>query len=165
MGATAIWLQSSGRVNLLEEISAHGVAVSGFPLFNALPLGLLLGSLFPILIITFFLTSADSSTLALGMLTTGGKESPSSLNRIIWGTLMGILASLLVVGGGIPALRSLAILSGLPFVVIAMLSIVTISVEFRKLVPIFESSTKVKRSPRSESPPRSESNEESQRKD
>ncbi|GAB3669931.1 BCCT family transporter [Halopiger thermotolerans] len=165
MGGTAIWLQRSGRVNLLEEISAHGVAISGFPLFNALPLGPLLSGLFPVLITTFFLTSADSSTLALGMLTTGGKESPSSLNRIIWGTLMGILASLLIVGGGVPALRSLAILSGLPFVVIAMLAIATMSIEFRKLTPIFESSAEQKRSSKPEFHEESQRSEESQRKD
>ncbi|QRV17823.1 BCCT family transporter [Haloterrigena salifodinae] len=166
MGGTAIWLQRSGRANLLEEISAHGIAISGFPIFNALPLGPLLGGLFPVLITTFFLTSADSSTLALGMLTTGGKESPSSLNRIIWGTLTGILASLLIVGGGVPALRSLAILSGLPFVAIAMLAIVATSIEFRKVAPIFERSATDKESsrlePYEESP---KSHEESQRKD
>jgi glycine betaine transporter len=151
MGGAAIWLQSSGRIDLFAKISTYGVAVSGFPLFSAFPLGPLLGGLFPILVTTFFLTSADSSTLALGMLTTGGKETPSSLNRIIWGTLMGVFASLLVVGGGVTALRSLAILSGLPFVAIAMFAIISTSVEFRNLKPIFESSAREERQAESKS--------------
>ncbi|GGN94590.1 MULTISPECIES: hypothetical protein [Haloarcula] len=44
----------------------------------------------------------NSSTLALGMLATGGKQHPSTVNRVIWGGLMGG-PSLLIVGGGISA--------------------------------------------------------------
>ncbi len=52
--------------------------------------------------------SADSSTLVLGMLTTGGEAAqPATVNRVIWGALMGGLASLLIVGGvsALPARR------------------------------------------------------------
>nr|WP_239640845.1 BCCT family transporter [Haloferax sulfurifontis] len=39
--------------------------------------------MFLFLVVNFFITSADSSTLVLGMLTTGGKQHPSTVNRVI----------------------------------------------------------------------------------
>ncbi|MDQ2050384.1 BCCT family transporter [Natronolimnohabitans sp. A-GB9] len=141
MGGTAIFLEQSGSAPMLATVSEYGVEVSGFPLFEALPLGSVLAFLFMILVITFFVTSADSSTLALGMLTTGGSERPSTVNRIIWGALMGVLASLLIVGGGINALQSAAIITGGPFAIIAVVAIVGMVLEFQRLDPLLDGDT------------------------
>ncbi|WP_440008919.1 BCCT family transporter [Halomicrococcus sp. SG-WS-1] len=138
MGGTAIYLERTGAAPMLQAISNQGVAVSGFPLFANLPLGSLLSLVFMLLVMTFFVTSADSSTLALGMLTTGGKEHPSTVNRVLWGGLMGGLASLLIVGGGIDALRSSAIITGGPFAVIGVVAIVGMCLEFQRLRPVLE---------------------------
>jgi glycine betaine transporter len=75
LGSTSVWLQHTGRANLLGPINRLGNAVSGYVLYGALPLGSLLVVAFVVLVVTFFITSADSSSLALAMLTTGGKES------------------------------------------------------------------------------------------
>ncbi|WP_129113483.1 BCCT family transporter [Halegenticoccus tardaugens] len=125
MGGTSIYLQSSGQANILGTLEAWAFdeAVAGYPLFEALPGGELLTVLFLVLVTTFFVTSADSSTLALAMLTTGGKESPSTINRVIWGSLMGALASLLMVGGGTEALQQAAIIAGGPFAIITLIAV------------------------------------------
>ncbi|MFD1562589.1 BCCT family transporter [Haloarchaeobius amylolyticus] len=141
MGGTAIHFERTGAAPMLAAVSEHGVAVSGFPLFTNLPLGSLLSLGFMLLVITFFVTSADSSTLALGMLTTGGKEHPSTINRVLWGGLMGGLASLLIVGGGIDALRSSAIITGGPFAVIGVLAIVGMCLEFQRTCPVLQTNT------------------------
>lgn len=137
MGASAIKLQSTNAANILGVISEYGVAGSGYPLFEALPLGGVLNLLFLILITTFFVTSADSSTLALGMLTTGGELEPSTINRVIWGALVGALASLLMVVGGVDALQASAIITGGPFAVITVLAVLAISYPCRELCPVF----------------------------
>jgi len=137
MGASAIKLQSTNAANILGVISEYGVAGSGYPLFEALPLGGVLNLLFLILITTFFVTSADSSTLALGMLTTGGELQPSTINRVIWGALVGALASLLMVVGGVDALRASAIITGGPFAVITVLAVLAISYPCREICPVF----------------------------
>ncbi|MDG5776230.1 BCCT family transporter [Haloarculaceae archaeon H-GB2-1] len=136
MGGSAIFFEKEGIAPMLDAVGKYGVSVSGFPLFANLPLGGLLSAVFMLLVVTFFVTSADSSTLALGMLTTGGKEHPSTLNRVIWGGLMGALASLLIVGGGIQALRSSAIITGGPFAVISVIAIAGMAWEFQDVRPI-----------------------------
>ncbi|ELY55706.1 BCCT family transporter [Natronococcus jeotgali] len=137
MGGTAIFLQESGRADILTIVSELGEAGSGYPLFEALPLGELLTVLFLVLVTTFLVTSADSSTLALGMLTTGGAEEPSTINRVIWGALIGALASLLMVTGGVDALQQAAIITGGPFSIIALLAAVSMVAACGARRPLF----------------------------
>ncbi|MFB6234460.1 MAG: BCCT family transporter [Halopenitus sp.] len=137
LGATAIKLQSSGQADILGVIGQFGVAGSGYPLFGALPFGAILNGMFLVLIVTFFVTSADSSTMALGMLTTGGELNPSTINRVIWGALVGALASLLMVVGGVDALQAASIITGLPFAVITLIAIVGLCLRCREIQPVF----------------------------
>ncbi|ELY62919.1 BCCT family transporter [Natrinema versiforme] len=137
MGSTAIKLQSTNAADILGVISEYGVAGSGYPLFEALPVGGVLNLLFLLLITTFFVTSADSSTLALGMLTTGGELEPSTINRVIWGGLVGALASLLMVVGGVNALQAASIITGGPFAIITLLAVAAIIYICRDIRPIF----------------------------
>jgi glycine betaine transporter len=120
VGGTSMWLQQTGTADILGAVSQFGDGVAGYALFGALPLGAIWQPLFLILVVTFFATSADSSTLAVAMLTTGGKEDPSSINRFFWGVLQGIIASILVVLGGASALRSSVIITGAPFAVVCV---------------------------------------------
>ncbi|WP_440008930.1 BCCT family transporter [Halomicrococcus sp. SG-WS-1] len=137
MGSTAIKLQNTGQADILGVISEYGVAGSGYPLFEALPFGTILNALFLVLITTFFVTSADSSTLALGMLTTGGELEPSTLNRVIWGALVGALASLLMVVGGVDALQAASIITGGPFAIITLIAIFSMSRTCGDICPVF----------------------------
>ena len=122
VGGTSMWLQQTGTADILGAVNQFGDGVAGYALFGALPLGELWQPLFLILVVTFFATSADSSTLAVAMLTTGGKEDPSSINRVFWGVLQGLIASILVVLGGASALRSSVIVTGAPFAVVCVVA-------------------------------------------
>ena len=122
IGGTSIRLQDSGAVDILGAVSTFDDGVSGYVLFGSFPGGELWQLLFLVLVTTFFLTSADSSTLAVGMLTTGGKREPSSVNRVFWGVLQGAIASVLVVVGGATALRSSVIVTGAPFAVVCLVA-------------------------------------------
>ncbi|AUX08124.1 glycine betaine transporter [Halalkaliarchaeum desulfuricum] len=139
MGGTSIYMEMNNIAPILDVYADFGFdeAVVGFPMFEALPLGGVFMFLFLVLITTFFITSADSSTLALGMLTTGGAESPSTVNRVIWGALIGLLASILMVVGGVDALQAAAIITGGPFGLILLVAVVAMAVLFGKRRPIF----------------------------
>ncbi|QLG60505.1 BCCT family transporter [Halorarum salinum] len=137
MGGTAIFLQQNGRADILGVVGNLGEAASGYPLFEALPLGGLLTAMFLVLVTTFFVTSADSSTLALGMLTTGGAHRPSTINRVVWGFLIGALASLLMVVGGVDALQAAAIITGGPFALVTLIAVASMMTAFGKRRPIF----------------------------
>ncbi|ELZ36808.1 BCCT family transporter [Halorubrum tebenquichense] len=122
IGGTSIRLQDSGAVDVLGAVGEFGDGVSGYVIFGAFPGGELWQLLFLVLVTTFFVTSADSSTLAVGMLTTGGSREPSGANRVFWGVLQGAIASVLVVVGGATALRSSVIVTGAPFAVVCLVA-------------------------------------------
>jgi len=123
LGATSMRMQLLGTADILGTIGKYGLAASGYPLFQALPLGSLWMALFFVLVITFFVTSADSSTLAVAMLTSYGKEEPSSSNRLFWGAIQGVIAGLLVYIGGTSALQQAAIITGGPVAIVGLVGI------------------------------------------
>jgi len=129
IGATSIHLQRTGAADILGIIGSQSVAVSGFPLFSALPLGDVLVLLFLGLVVTFFVTSADSSTLSLALLT--GSDSPSVQLRIFWGILQGAIAVVLIVNGGAATLQSAAIITGGPFALVGLVSVAGMVKAFR----------------------------------
>jgi glycine betaine transporter len=132
LGGTGVWLQHTGGVDLLGPINQFGEAVSGYVLYGALPFGTLLLFGFMVLVTTFFVTSADSSTLAVSMMTTGGKEEPSSINRIFWGILQGVVASILMVIGGVEALQAAAIITGGPFAIVCLVAVIGLAKSFKE---------------------------------
>jgi glycine betaine transporter len=123
VGGTAVWAQHNGVADFSAVIAGEaGAEVSGFILFEAFPLGTVFMVSFMILVTTFFITSADSSTLAVSMMTTGGKASPTNINRIFWGVVLGMTAAILMIIGGIEALQSAAIITGAPFAFVCFLA-------------------------------------------
>ncbi|MFB6086189.1 MAG: BCCT family transporter [Halodesulfurarchaeum sp.] len=140
LGGTSIWMEVNKVAPIVETYNNLGYDGLGYPLFQALlpgVLGLFLMLTFLALVTTFFVTSADSSTLALGMLTTGGKEHPSTINRTIWGITMGALASLLMVFGGGNALQTASVLTGGPFALVLLIAVWATIRTFRQVEPIF----------------------------
>lgn len=132
LGGTGVWMQHTGVVNALGPISNLGEAVSGYIIYGALPFGQIFLFGFLVLVTTFFVTSADSSTLAVSMMTTGGEEHPSSVNRIFWAALQGAVASILMVIGGASALQAAAITTGGPFAIVCSVAVIGLIRTFQK---------------------------------
>ena len=116
VGGTSVWAQHNGVADFGAVIAGEaGAEISGFILFETFPLGSAFMIAFMVLVTTFFVTSADSSTLAVSMMTTGGKARPSNINRIFWGVMLGVTASILMIIGGVDALQAAAVITGGPF--------------------------------------------------
>lgn len=130
IGGSSVWAQHTGLVDILGPVNTHGEEVAGFVLFDAFPFGIVLMLLFLLLVTSFFVTSADSATLAVAMMTTGGKESPSVVNRIIWGVLIGVSASILMIIGGVEALQAAAGITGGPWAIVCLITVVGLIKEF-----------------------------------
>ncbi|MFB9808663.1 BCCT family transporter [Haladaptatus pallidirubidus] len=108
MGGSSLWVQSNGQVDILGIVSEYGIEVAGFPLFEQImPFGQVFSALYLLLVLTFLITTVDSTTLSLAMFTTGGNSNPPTANRIAWGVLVGLLTSLLLITGDSPRLRIL----------------------------------------------------------
>ncbi|WP_343559618.1 BCCT family transporter [Kiloniella sp. b19] len=70
-----------------------------------------------IVVVVFFVTSADSGTLVLGRLLAFGRRPPTQ-QRIIWGILLGVITIIILLIGGKEALKALqaaSIAGALPF--------------------------------------------------
>lgn len=128
-----LWFGVFGGTGLYLELfggGGFGVVVMSdvtkalFSLFGNLPGTLVLNWIALALISIFLITSADSASFVLGMLTTGGSTDPPSSRKITWGVIIAVLASAgMFSGGGIPILRALAIVGAIPFTFVLLLQV------------------------------------------
>jgi choline/glycine/proline betaine transport protein len=116
-GNTAIAMDLSGVAPLAETVTTN-LPVALFETLAQLPLSTLSSGLATLLIITFFVTSADSGALVIDMITNGGVQDPPVWQRVFWAICCGMIGAVLLVAGGLQALQTAAIASALPFAVI-----------------------------------------------
>jgi glycine betaine transporter len=69
----------------------------------------------------FFVTSGDSATLVLGMMSTGGNPNPPNKVKVMWGVLVAGIAISLLLAGGLKAVQTATIVFALPFTIVIML--------------------------------------------
>ncbi|GAA2998115.1 BCCT family transporter [Kitasatospora albolonga] len=130
MGGTAIRLDSTGAADLVGTIS-QGAEASMFETLRSLPLGGVTSVIAVLLVMTFFITSADSASLVLGSLSSRGSLHPRTWLVVVWGVLMGGVAAALLLAGGLSALQNATILVALPFVVVMLLLCLALVRELR----------------------------------
>ncbi|WP_445158441.1 BCCT family transporter [Halomonas sp. E14] len=80
----------------------------------------------------FFVTSSDSGSLIIDIITSGGDPHPSRVTRVFWAIMEGLVASILLTAGGLEALQAVATISGLPFAVILLLMCAGLYVGLRR---------------------------------
>ena len=123
-GGTALHLEVWQSVPLADAVKAD-VSTSLFRMFDALPLGSLMSVVATVLVLIFFITSGDSATLVLGMMSSGGQD-PSARIKITWGLLIAGIAASLLLAGGIKAVQTATIVFALPFTVVIVLMTVAL---------------------------------------
>jgi choline/glycine/proline betaine transport protein len=84
-------------------------------------LGTLLGALASLLIVTYFVTSADSGTLVVSTLAARGNIHPPTWSRVAWGIMIGVIAASLLWTGGLKSVQTASICAALPIAVILVL--------------------------------------------
>lgn len=100
-----------------------------FATFNHYTLGWLLSTIAIILIFSFFITSADSATYVLAMLTEDGNLNPKNRTKVIWGLVLAVIAIVLLLSGGLLALQNVLIIVALPFSFVMILMMLALLVE------------------------------------
>lgn len=116
-GTTAIEVQRKS-VDILNNLATEEVL---FAVFGEYSWSLMLSLIGLLLIITFFITSADSATFVLGMQSTNGSLNPSNKVKITWGLAQSAVALILLYSGGLNALQNMLIIAALPFSVVIIL--------------------------------------------
>ena len=128
---TVVWFSTFGEIALLQNrqnIGALGEGVSDvslvlFQMLEQLPLAAIASFVAVVLVLIFFVTSSDSGSLVVDSITAGGKLHAPVPQRVFWASIEGLIAIVLLYGGGAQALQALqagAISAGLPFTIILL---------------------------------------------
>ena len=118
-GASAIYLQQSGIANIAKEATETAT----FATLEHFPLGFLLSIITLVVIIIFFVTSADSATYVLGMLSSKGSINPSGIVKVSWGVILALFAMIMIYTGGTQSIQNLLIIAALPFSIVIIFMI------------------------------------------
>ncbi len=127
---TLFWITAFGGTSLHEILGgdptiAEGVndnvATALFVFLEDFPFSMALNIIAIILIASFFVTSSDSGSLVVDSLTSGGKIDAPVGQRIFWALAEGAVAAVLLLGGGLKALQTASIATGLPFTLLLLL--------------------------------------------
>lgn len=129
MGGVSMWLAREGQGNVSPELSAPEVL---FSVIDALPYLQWLPIVVVVILAIFFITSADSASVVMGILTTRGDQDPNKLVVVFWGLVMaGVATVMLLLGEGtaLQGLQSLVIVTALPFALVLILIMIAWSRE------------------------------------
>lgn len=122
-GNTSIYMiMKQGMTELADTVSADS-SLALFAFLEHFPFSTLLSMVAVCMVILFFVTSADSGSLVIDMLASGGQTDTPVWQRIFWASSTGIVAVALLMSGGLAALQTATIASALPFSVILLISI------------------------------------------
>ncbi|MBP0443537.1 BCCT family transporter [Roseomonas sp. SSH11] len=119
-GNTAISLQLTGATTAVSEAVANSVPLALFAFLEQFPFATLTSALATLLVVTFFVTSADSAALVIDTITSGGSEETPVWRRVFWALLSGLVAAVLLSAGGLQSLQTATIASALPFTVVML---------------------------------------------
>ncbi|QOW47602.1 MULTISPECIES: choline BCCT transporter BetT [Acinetobacter] len=120
MGNAALFsILEQGNTSLITAVQQDS-SVALFEFLNHLPFASISSFIATILVILFFVTSADSGALVTDYLTAKTENSPI-WQRLFWTVIMAVLSIILLVVGGLGALQSATMMSALPFTLIMLL--------------------------------------------
>jgi len=119
-GSTAIHEALLGDDTIVNAVN-DDVATALFVFLEDYPFAFILNIIAIILITGFFVTSSDSGSLVVDNLTSGGKIDAPVGQRVFWAIAEGGVAAVLLIGGGLQALQTATIVTGLPFAVILII--------------------------------------------
>ncbi|WP_010612615.1 BCCT family transporter [Halococcus hamelinensis] len=137
-GGSALFAQLGGG-GILAALSNQGQAIAMFSMLSQYPFGAVASILATLLVVTFFVTSSDSGSLVIDHLTSGGKHDVPKVQRIFWALTEGLVAAVLLYAGGLSALQTAAVTTGLPFAVVLLVMCYTVYLGLRNEYEILES--------------------------
>ena len=119
-GDTAIHMILWEHVTSLGEAIEQDSSLALFAFLEYFPFASLLSLIAIIMVVVFFVTSADSGALVVDMLASGGQGQTPVWQRVFWAGSMGAVAIALLLADGLTALQTATIASALPFTIVLL---------------------------------------------
>lgn len=120
-GGYSLYLQSSGQVDLASILAQQGQSAAIVAILKTLPMAKFMMIFLCIVCFVYLATTIDSCAYVLAGTTTkqlDEKEDPARWNRILWAVLFCLLSIGLMLIGGLEAVKTISVLTGLPLVII-----------------------------------------------
>jgi choline/glycine/proline betaine transport protein len=119
-GNTAIHMEIFGNGGIVQAVQTS-IPTALYVLLDGLPGSLLSSALATIVVMTFFVTSSDSGSLVISILSSEGNPKPAKPLRLFWSLLQGAVAAVLLLTGGLIGLQTAALTTALPFCIVLIL--------------------------------------------
>ena len=123
LGGSAISLELADSSVGIAAATFKDVTTAIFVLFDQYPMGGILSLLSMIIVSIFFVTSADSATYVVGMMSSGGGLNPGNGLKVFWGLLCSTIAAMLLVAGGLKAIQTVSFVVSFPFMILMVVMI------------------------------------------
>ncbi|MFW5878104.1 MAG: BCCT family transporter, partial [bacterium] len=120
-GGSALFLEMNNIGSSIADAVNENVATALYQLLEHFPFSAITSVVAIILVTSFFVTSSDSGSLVVDAFTSGGKLDSPVGQRIFWAGTEGAIAAVLLIGGGLGALQTASIMTGLPFTIILII--------------------------------------------
>ncbi|PGH58535.1 beta-aspartyl-peptidase [Azospirillum palustre] len=130
-GETAIHMEMFDGGGMAKAV-ADSVPTALFVMLDRLPLSTITSALGTLMVVCFFVTSADSGALVIDIIGSGGNQDPPIATRIFWAVLSGAVAAVLLLVGGLQALQTAAVTTALPFTIVMVLMCVSLVISLRE---------------------------------
>jgi glycine betaine transporter len=120
----------------IAEAALADPTLAVFVLYDFLPMSAILSLVTMLIICIFFITSADSATYIIGVMSSNGNINPSNGAKIGWGALCSTIAAMLLLTGGLKAVQTVSFIFSFPFMILMLFMMVSflrcIRAEFKK---------------------------------
>ncbi len=132
-GNTALHLQAT--TGGISQAVSQDLATAIYVVLDKLPLATITSALAVAVVAVFFVTSSDSASFVVDMLTSGGHPNPPRWQRVFWALAEGACAAVLLYAGGrraLTALQAVVVSIGLPFCLVIVLVGVNLMAALRR---------------------------------
>lgn len=124
-GNSAIWFDLNVANGALSNLAKNPDALM-FRFLEYLPFSTIASFMTIVIVIIFFVTSADSGIFVMNSIATKNAPKSPKWQTALWGLLLAVLALLLLNAGGLKALQSMTLITALPFSIIMILFIISL---------------------------------------
>lgn len=119
-GGSAIKFIMEGNMEMVTAVQ-EDISTALFVFLENFPFTKFLSVIAIILVFTFFITSSDSGSLVVDNITSGSAEYTPVWQRVFWSFIQGFIAIILLWDGGLNALQTAVIITGIPFAIIILI--------------------------------------------
>ena len=131
-GLTFLWMTVFGNTSIdlimhhgateLGQVVQSDVSLALFKFLEYFPFAGVLSGIATIMVVIFFVTSSDSSAMVIDLLASKDEGKAPVWQRVFWSCMIGLVALVLMLVGGLKALQSATIATALPFSIILLIA-------------------------------------------